>query len=299
MRTLIIFGSYLAYIFILGSFLAYPLYELVQSIFPEGSYIAEKPFGKVANRGYMLVALLGFYPVWKGLKCNSKTDLGFDISKKGFYQEFRSGLIFGFFSLILLGILIVSLGIRPFENDATISMVIKAFFTVLPGAIILAFIEEIFFRGVLLNSMSRSLNAVKAILLTSFIFATIHFLRNKTDGVIVDPNWFSGFTYLKTTFVNYSDPKFIGSWLTLFSCSVFLSFLSLHHGNIARCVGVHAGWVLILGVVKKITDDDKNSPLDWMIGSYDKVTGYLAFIIISSICFFFWLIKYRTQKTKE
>ncbi|MCM8533495.1 MAG: CPBP family intramembrane metalloprotease, partial [Lentisphaeraceae bacterium] len=189
--------------------------------------------------------------------------------------------------------------IRPLEKDASLSMALIVFFKVLPGAIILAFIEEIFFRGVLLNSMSRSLSAVKAILITSIIFATIHFLRNKTDGVIVDPNWFSGFAYLKTTLVNYSDPKFIGSWLTLFACSIFLSFLSLHHGNIARCVGVHTGWVLILGVVKKITDDNKNSSLNWMIGSYDKVTGYLAFIIISSICLLFWFIKYRTQKTKE
>lgn len=299
MRTITIFGSYLAFVFVLGSFVAYPLYELVQSIFPAGSYIAEKPFGKVANRGYMLVAFIGFYPVWKGLKCNSKTDLGFDISKKDFYLEFRSGLFFGFLSLILLGILIITLGIRPLEHDASLSIAIMAFFKVLPGAIILAFIEEIFFRGVLLNSMSRSLSAVKAILITSIIFATIHFLRNKTDGVIDNPDWFSGFAYLKTTLVNYSDPKFVGSWLTLFACSIFLSFLSLHHGNIAKCVGVHAGWVLILGVVKKITDDDKSSPLNWMIGSYDKVTGYLAFIIISTICFLFWFIKYRTPKTKE
>ena len=29
---------------------------------------------------------------------------------------------------------------------------------------------------------------------------------------------------------------------------------------------------------------------EWMIGNYDKVTGYLSFIIISSICLVYWLI---------
>lgn len=297
MRTLVIFGSYLAYVFIVGSFIAYPLYELVQFIFPEGSYIAEKPFGKVANRGYMLVAAIGLYPLWKAFDCQNKKDLGFDISKPDFFKETKIGLVYGIFSLVALAFFIVILGIRPLEDDATFMKGLMAVIKFIPGALALAFIEEIFFRGILLRSMSRTLSPVKAIIITSIIFSSVHFLRNKTDGTMTELHWLSGFEYLNTTLVNYTDPKIIGSWLTLFACGVFLSFISLHHGNIARCIGVHLGWVLILRIVKKLTDDDQTSPYFWMVGSYDKITGYLSFFIITIMCFSLWFFCYRKKPT--
>jgi uncharacterized protein len=296
MKTIFTFGSFIIFVFILGSLLAYPVYELVQAVFSEGSYIAEKPFGKVANRCYILAALIGIHPLWKALKCNNKTDLGFAIPKKEFFPELRIGLLFGFLSLAVLAILIISLDLRVFEDDIEAFDVVKSTIRLILSAFVIGIIEEVFFRGILLRSMSRSLSPAKAIILISLIFATIHFLRNKTNGVVTEINWLSGFVYLNSTFANYSDPTIIGSWFTLFSCSVFLSFLSLHHGNIARCIGVHAGWVIIIGLIKKFTDDNESSPHYWLLGSYDHITGYLAFFIITLISFSFWFIKYRPSQ---
>ena len=298
MRVLVIFFGLILYTFIVGALASVPVYELIQNLFAQDSFLGKQPFGKVANRVFILVAATGLYPCYRLMKKGvSLDDLGYNISRSDFKLELKQGVIFGLCSLMVLAVLIVLLGIRPFEDDASISMALKTLLKVSIGALLIGFIEETFFRGVILRSMVKTIKPFWSIIITSLVFASIHFIRNKTDGIMDDLQWYSGFTYLKSSFNNFYHPKFLGSWLTLFACGVYLSILSLHHGNIARCLGVHIGWVIILGVVKKITDDDKSSSLNWMIGSYDKVTGYLAFFIITTICFSFWFLKYRRKES--
>ncbi|MCH2208077.1 MAG: CPBP family intramembrane metalloprotease [Lentisphaerales bacterium] len=300
MRVLIIFFGLILYTFVVGALVSVPVYELIQSLFSPDSYLGKQTFGKISNRVFMLVAATGLYPCYKLMsKKVTKDELGYNISRPDFIKAVKQGLVFGLSSLFVLAILIVVLGIRPFEDDISAGMIIKALVKASLGGFVIGLIEETFFRGIILRSMVKTIKPFWAVIITSIVFASIHFIRNKTSGVIDEMHWYSGFTYLQGSFNNYSHPKFLGSWLTLFACGVYLSFLSLHHGNIARCLGVHAGWVIVLGVVKKITDDDTSSPLNWMIGSYDKVTGYLAFFIITIICFSFWFLKYRKQPQQK
>ena len=144
--------------------------------------------------------------------------------------------------------------------------------------------------------MSRTLKVAPAIFISSFLFASVHLLRNKSGTAITEINWLTGFEYLGLTLNNFTEPRMIGSWLTLYACGTFLSFMSLHYGNIARCIGVHMGWVMIIRSFEKITDTATPS---WMIGNYDKVTGYLSFIIIAAICTAYWLIIMRKKKSSE
>jgi membrane protease YdiL (CAAX protease family) len=310
MRTVFIFFSFIAYVFIAGAFLSPWVYDLIQlgkdstfEIFGSKpfAYLAEQAFGKISNRCFMIVGAIGIYPMLKSLNCFNQKDLGYDLPRKEFIKESGKGLSFGFLSMFVLAALLIILNVRFIEDDATANKAISAIFKMLPGALIIALIEETFFRGIILNSMSRTLKPFLVIVLSSFIFATIHFLRNKTDGNFTDPQWYTGFSYLLTTLENFANYEFIGSWLTLFACGVFLSIVSLHYGNISRCIGIHCGWVLILSGIKKITDDtaDEKTSLWWLIGNYDKVTGYLAFAIISIICFIYWLIFMKDKKTEQ
>ena len=88
----------------------------------------------------------------------------------------------------------------------------------------------------------------------------------------------------------------IGPWLTLFTCGAFLSFVSLYYGNIACCIGTHMGWVLMIKGFEKVTDGNDDGKYAWLIGDYDKVTGYLAFAIIGIICLAYWFFFMRKSK---
>jgi membrane protease YdiL (CAAX protease family) len=299
MKVLAVFAALLAYTLCVGALISYPVYEFIQAFFSEDSFLGRQAFGKVANRCFMLAALSGLYPAWKAMGCSSKEDLGYGTPKTEFTRQMKRGLLFGIASMLVLSVFIISLGIRPFEHDASIGEALRILPKVIAGAIAIGFLEETFFRGILLRSMARSIRPAGAIIVTSLVFASIHFIRNKTDGQLEDLHWLSGFVYLKGSFASYSDPAVIGSWLTLFTCGVFLSFLSLHHGHIGSAIGVHCGWVVILGITKKLTDDDPSSPLIWMIGSYDKITGYLAFAILTVICTAFYFFTRKKGPAKE
>lgn len=310
MRAVFILFSFIVSVFLLGSLISPWVYDLMQlgkgstfEIFGDKpfAYLADQTFGKISNRCFMLVAILGIYPMLKSLNSFTKKELGYALPRKEFMKDAGKGLSFGLLSMLVLAVLLVVLNVRFLEDDASTQKAIGTLLKMLPGALIIALIEETFFRGIILNSMSRTLKPFMVIILSSFIFASIHFLRNKTNGAFADPQWYTGFTYLGTSLANFTNPEFIGSWLTLFVCGIFLSIVSLHYGNISRCLGIHCGWILILSSVKKITDDtpDKETSLYWMIGNYDKVTGYLAFFIISLICSLYWFFLIRNKKVEK
>jgi len=295
MRTVIIFLSFIAYTFIVGALISPHVYNLLQSL-TAGSeakflqYLNEQSFPKISNRCFMLVAAIGIYPMLKAFDCYNKKEMGYDLKRKEFIKEIGKGLPFGLITLIILSSLIIYFGYRTFDPKADAGDFIKAFAAAAAGALALSFIEETFFRGIVLNSMSRTLKVAPAIFISSFLFASVHLLRNKTDVEFTNVEWQSGFYYLSLTMYNFIDPRMLGSWLTLYACGTFLSFMSLHYGNIARCIGVHMGWVMIIKGFEKVTDTVDAKKGEWMIGNYDKVTGYLSFIIISSICLVYWLI---------
>ena len=201
------------------------------------------------------------------------------------------------FTACLLGI-----GVRIMEPDITVGIILNDILHVIPRAIAVALIEETFFRGIMLKGMLKKLKPTLAIIVLSFVFASIHFIRNKSsvnDGPL---DWLSGFVHLRNSFSNFENPAFIGSWLTLFLCGCFLSLLVLKSGNIAQAIGVHAGWVLILGVTKKITDDNLTSQHKWLTGNYDKITGYLSFFVLAVICtvyYFCFMKKKRNNNEQE
>lgn len=300
MRAVLIFLSFIAYTFIVGALLSPWAYNLIQWM-TEGSdmklfqYLHEQDFSKISNRCFMLIAATGIYPMLKAFDCFNKKELGYDLEKKEFIKEIGKGLPFGLLSLLLLSYLIIHYNLRSFDPKAGVGDFISAFLGAAAGALALSFIEETFFRGVVLNSMARTLKVAPAIFISSFLFASVHLLRNKTDIEITNIEWSTGFYYLSLTLHNFVDPRMLGSWLTLYACGTFLSFMSLHYGNIARCIGVHMGWVLMIKAFEKVTDTVTKD--HWMIGSYDKVTGYLSFIIIGILCLGYWL--FLSFKKKE
>ena len=304
MRTVIIFLAFMAYTFIVGALISPHVYNLIQSI-TAGSeskffeYLNGQDFSKIANRCFMLVAATGIYPMLKAFDCFNKKELGYDLKRKDFIKEIGKGLPFGILTLVLLSGLIMYFGYRELDPEADAGDLVKTFFKAALGALALSFIEETFFRGIVLNSMSRTLKVAPAIFISSFLFASVHLLRNKTDIELNNIQWDTGFYYLSLTLHNFVDPRMLGSWLTLYACGTFLSFMSLHYGNIARCIGVHMGWVMIIKLFEGMTNTVNAKKGEWMIGNYDKVTGYLSFIIISIFCLAYWFILSKKKNEPE
>jgi len=289
-KKVIAISIYVSGVFLFGSLLAWPLWELIQNT-PIKTWhpsINNATFGRVTNRSFLITALLGIWPLSRHLKCSSKSDFGFNITKQNFSKEFLRGYGLGIISLTALAlILYFSKLIIPRDNIST-HMISSAIIGGIITGIIVGFIEEIFFRGILTRVFSLASNFTLAVLASSFIYAAVHFIKGPSHMIYEQIHWYSGFIHLKNAFHLYTNSAFIGSFLTLFTVGIFLAALTLKRGNIALAIGTHAGWVCIIKITQTCTTRNNNSPQRWLIGNYDNITGYLAFAWLIIICLIAW-----------
>ena len=95
---------------------------------------------------------------------------------------------------------------------------------------------------------------------------------------------------MSNCFGRFSSPVIIDSLLALFAAGVFLSLVRLRTGNIAQCIGIHAGWVLVIKVTKSISTVNYESGWGFLVGTYDGVIGFMGFawLCLLSISYY-WL----------
>jgi len=68
----------------------------------------------------------------------------------------------------------------------------------------------------------------------------------------------------------------IDSFLCLAAVGVLLGLVRALTGNIAACVGLHAGWVAVIFVTREVSRPDPGSPARWLMGAYDGVIGWMV-----------------------
>ncbi|HKF95852.1 MAG TPA: hypothetical protein VKB96_14930 [Gammaproteobacteria bacterium] len=60
-------------------------------------------------------------------------------------------------------------------------------------------------------------------------------------------------------------------------------------------MGLHAGWVLIIKLAKDITQTDKGAELAFLVGDYDKITGYLALVLITAVAVIYYYFAMQSR----
>jgi membrane protease YdiL (CAAX protease family) len=131
------------------------------------------------------------------------------------------------------------------------------------------------FRGLLMEG-----RALGAYLLANLFYAALHFVKPGKayflDGI--DP--LAGFKHLLTTFAPFLEPtSLIPGLVGLFLIGVVLSFALARTGNLYLAIGLHAGWVLSLRMIR-VFGDVSRKELGWAFGSTNPkiVSGVVTWI---------------------
>ncbi len=288
MRAFAIFTGFLACCLLISALLHYPFYLLFDGLL-------EIPTHKQVSRIAKLIALPGFFLLiaWLGL-CN-RNALGFGLPRPTFLHQIFIGWLYGILILALLTGMLISLGIRTLDpiEDGFLLNLIKTVLSGLIGGLLIGLIEETFFRGAMYQVIRRQGGILPAITYTSLLYAAVHFI----DPVrLTDPvDWLSGLQILSGSFWQLGDMATLDSFVALFIVGAFLAFVREHNGNIAYCIGLHAGWVLIIKCTKQFTSNNHASEWAFLTGTYDGITGYLAAIWLALLILFYWIyLKKRT-----
>jgi membrane protease YdiL (CAAX protease family) len=175
-------------------------------------------------------------------------------------------------------------------------------FLLIVGAILtglaVALIEETFLRGAMQFAIARESGVRVAIILTSLVYAATHFMgRYRVKAA--DVNAGSGIDMLAYTLTDFARPlHFADAFLCLVAVGVLLGMARVYTGNIAASIGLHAGWVAVIYVVKETSRREMESPLHWMLSEADGFVGWLvlAWTIVIGVVLYFWY-GHRPQRT--
>jgi membrane protease YdiL (CAAX protease family) len=285
MRALGIFTLFLAAFLLLSALLHYPLYLLLADL-------TEIQPHKLITRVGKLLALPGFFLLVAWLGLYSRQALGYGLPRPRFIQQIIIGWAVGTLILLALAAALVALDVRVLQRlkEGFWLELIKALASGLIAGLLVALIEETFFRGALFQAIRRSGSALSAILLSSLLYAALHFIDPLSLPTGETVGWLSGLQILGGAFWQFGEWATFDSFIALVAVGIFLGLVRERSGNIAYCIGLHAGWVMIIKATKAFTNLNPRGDWAWLVGSYDGMTGYLAgaWIGLLAIAFFLY-----------
>ena len=287
MRAFLLFVGLLAAALVVASALTYPAWLLVATVSVE-------PVHRVMNRLAMLFALIGLVFLTRKLGLSDRQSMGFGMPRAQFARQLLIGWLAGAALMIPLIAFLFGLDIRELKNDegAWTAIIIEG---VISGLIV-ALIEETFFRGVLFSAIQRTSGAIAAVIAPSVLYASLHFLGGKLRVPADEVAWEHGFIVLSRLFERYTQPlAFFDSFMALVMLGVLLAIVRLRTGAIAACIGLHAAGVCAIAVLRKMSFVEPNASHGMWVGTYDGVIGWAALIWFAIIVTIYIIATRRSE----
>jgi membrane protease YdiL (CAAX protease family) len=283
MPTLLFFLLYLILASLLSALLYYPVFQALSTIW-------EIRPDRVFYRLVMVISLIGFWPFIKLVGMNDRGALGYSLQHGRYRRVFAMGFGIGVLIMTVHACLLVVLGARfPDPGGIQFDTLATALFTGVLAGLLVAAIEETFFRGALQHGMRRQTSLLLSLICVNLFYAAVHFIRPPmtTDTSTLD--WYSGWVMLAGMLHKYANfADFADSFITLFVAGLLLSLIRERTGNIVLCIGIHAGWVLIIRIAREMTYAASDTPAARLIGSYDYITGWAATLVLGLVTLVYW-----------
>lgn len=257
---------------LLTAVVAYPGYLLAHAINDSWK------FHRIASRIAMLIALVGVISVVRHYRLGNRAALGFAPTFGEYVATTFKYFIAGFAMMIPMLALMFAAHLRLPKPDLVYDGAFGAQLVVasVVGGLIVAFIEETFFRGFLHTAVERDRGSATAIIAVSLLFAVLHFVgKARLPGVEFD--WTSGWQWLAETLRLFARPAaIVDAFLVYLGIGVLLGMVRAWMGHTAGCIGLHAGWVTAMLLVRESTDANDAAPLAFLQGSFDHFVGWLV-----------------------
>jgi hypothetical protein len=82
---------------------------------------------------------------------------------------------------------------------------------------------------------------------------------------------------LAGTLHSFAAPLIIvDAFLALMAVGILLGAVRVATGNIAACIGLHAGWVWIMLIAHELSAPRRDAPLAFLLSRFDGFVGWLV-----------------------
>ena len=283
MRTTAIFFAYLVCCLVLAALTTYPLLE---------TGLLDEPPRRVMGRLAQLYILLGLWPFLKLLRLDSKAALGFGIPRRRFVRDVVIGWVLGvaILAALIWALLALEIRVPDLPANGLVWFVLEKAVAALIGGLLIGLLEETFFRGALYGAIRRRGDVESAVIWSAALYALLHFLKPHDLPPGVPFDWDGSRAMFAGVFTGALDWRHLDSMLALFWVGVFLALVRERTGHIAWGVGLHAGWVFMIQLSRRLTDADDGASFAFLTGSYDGVIGLLAAVWIGALAWGYWRV---------
>ncbi|MCP5338814.1 MAG: CPBP family intramembrane glutamic endopeptidase [Steroidobacteraceae bacterium] len=271
MRAFLAFFALILLTLAVAAGLAWPAWELLTPQF-------DLRFHRVASRVWMLLVLIGIVLLARRLAVADRGSLGYGAPRRIFLRETGIGLALGVATMLPIVLLMFAAGLRASRADVALdtATLLRLAAAGLGTGLTVALIEETFLRGAMHSAVQRESGPVVAILLIAPLYAATHFLASyRIPPGQLGPG--SGFDLLAGSLAAFGQPlSIIDAFLCLTAVGVLLGLVRALTGNIAACIGLHAGWVWVISVVREASRPVADHPAGWLLSDFDGVVGWLV-----------------------
>ncbi len=279
MRPLRALLIYTLVVFLGGALLAPWLYQLVHAVAP-ASHLAQNPFHRYVDRSLLGLALIGIWPLLRGLGATSWRETGF-VKPSGQWKRLGAGFALGFGSLACVAGIVLAAHGRQIKPDLTIGQFCTKMAGAAGTAIVVAVLEELLFRGAIFGAFRKVWDWRAALLASSMIYAIVHFFEKaELTGPVT---WSSGLELLPRMLAGFGNfEMIIPGFLNLTLAGILLGFAYQKTGNLYFSIGLHAGWIFWLKFCGVVTNSVAGASVR-LWGTNKLIDGWLALLVLAAV----------------
>jgi len=237
-------AAYFIAIVIVGALLAPILFWSTQALAAHGvfPFLAKYDFDTFFHRAILVAAVILLWPLLRVSNVRGLAELGL-APNPNWGRDLGSGVLLSVIPLLFCGALLIAIHVYSLRHV----FLWPRFGKVLVAAISVPFIEETFFRGIVLGILLRTGRKRLSVVAVSVLFAAVHFLKgSEREPAIV--TWTSGFQSMGDAFAGFGDPMMVlAAFATLFLIGCILADARVLTRSLWLAIGLHAGWIFASG----------------------------------------------------
>ena len=237
-------AAYFIAIVVGGALLGPILFWSAQALAAHGvfTFLTRYDFDTFFHRAILVAAVLLLWPLLRVSNVRGMADLGLATNPR-WGRDVCRGILLSVIPLLFCAALLIALHVYSFRHV----IVWPRIGTVLLAAISVPFIEETFFRGIVLGILLRTGRKLLSVVAVSGLFAAVHFLKgSERESAIV--TWTSGFQSIADAFAGFGDPMMVlAAFATLFVIGCILADARMLTRSLWLPIGLHAGWIFASG----------------------------------------------------
>src|SRR5215470_13825946 len=173
------------------------------------------PFSRIFDRFFMISGVILFFVCRRLLKLGSLKEVGL-FPRTHAARDVSLGAALAIASMVVLTLLMsLTDTFTPFFRLSASETLARCGRPLL-AAVSVAFVEEIFFRGIIFKGLLEDMRPVRAYLLANLFFSAIHFFPPGRRTVLFRHGPFTGLSPFKRSFCSFLNPELLPGFFGLF-----------------------------------------------------------------------------------